>query len=351
MSKQDGPCCVDETDAGANARIRHLERLSPEAYRAAPSLVLCRWHPFWGSVGHDRHVSRRGALTELGPILGRWRDEVKKMNKQMLKDPRTIKLTVAGVVFAAAVIWLGLHMRDFFGQPPNRVVAFYQYTRMTGRRQRWQRFGRQGQPSAAPQPRLIYEFAGKKDRIQLVKYPDDPKISMMVDELPPRGNGEWRRQHPKWVDTVLSISDPVQQALTFASLRGTRAVRFWLISCGADSAALASANNAATNFKASRALLLTQEHEGLVHPHLLNTIEKNLAIFLKMPGDPVNNAARQHMARKIYREGNEYFNELQHKQMKYTGRYVEAIEQNLSVKVKTRITNRIERVLSRFKKG
>ncbi len=273
------------------------------------------------------------------------------MNKEMLKDPRFIKLSVAGVVFIAAVVWLALHIGDFFGPPPNRVVAFYQYTRTARRFQRWQRFRRGSQPAAAPKPRLIYEFAGKDDRIQLVKHPEEPKISLMVVELPPRGNGNWRRRHPKWLNSVLSISDPVQQALTFASLRGSQAVRFWLISCGASTSSLAAAKNAATDFDASRALLLTQEHEGLVHPRLLKKIEKDLAVFLKMPGDPVTNAARQRMARKIYREGNDFYNELEQKQMKYTRRFAKAIEQNLSDKVKARITNRIDRILSRFKKG
>lgn len=271
------------------------------------------------------------------------------INKQALKDPRFIKLAVAGVLFVVAVVWLVIHIRDFLGMPPNRIVAFYQYTRVPHRFQQW-RLVRGGQV-APPQPRLIYEFAGKRDRIQLIKHPQEPKVSLMINELPPRGNGEWRRRHPKWLDAVLSMSDPVQQALTFASMRGTRAVRFWLISCGADSAALTQAKLSASSFQAARQLLLTEEREGLVHPHLLHKIEHNLAIFLKMPGDPVQDAARQHMARIIYREGNQFYDELEAKRMKYTRRYVEAIESDLSDKVKTRMAGRIERILSRFKKG
>jgi hypothetical protein len=273
------------------------------------------------------------------------------MDKKILKDPKVIKLAVAGVVFVAAVVWLVLHIGDFFGPPPNRVVAFYKYTRMNNRFRRWPGFRRTNQPATPPDPRVIYEFAGKNDRIQLIKRPEEPKISMMIDELPPRGNGDWRQQHPKWLNTVLSINDPVKQALTFAAMRGPRAVRFWLISCGADSAAITQAKLSATSFTAARALLITQEREGLVHPHLLHKIEKNLAIFLKMPGDPVTDSARQHMARKIYREGNEFYDELQLKRLKYTRRYVEAIESDLSAKVKARISGRIERILSRFKKG
>ncbi len=272
------------------------------------------------------------------------------MNRQMLKDPRFIKLSVAGIVFLAALVWLALHIGDFFGPPPNRVVAFYQYTRTMGRRQRWQRFRRQRQLAAPPQLRLIYEFAGKNDRIQLIKHPDDPKMSLMVVELPPRGNGDWRRQDPQWLNSVMSISDPVDRALTFASLRGSHAVRYWLISCGANPAAMAAAKNAASDFNAGRALLLTEEHEGLVHPVLLKKIESDLAVFLKMPGDPVTNSARQHMARKIYRVGNEFYRELQRREMKYTQRYVEAVRPQLSDKVKARITSRIDRILARFKK-
>ena len=273
------------------------------------------------------------------------------INKQALKDPRTIKLIAAAVVFAIAVVWLVLHLGDFLGPPPNRIVAFYQYQRMNNRIRRWRHFRHPDQSATPPQPRMIYEFAGRKDRIQLVKYPDDPKISMIVDELPPRGNGNWRRRHPKWLDTVLNINDPVEQALTFATMRGTQAVRFWLISCGADSSAITQAKLSAANFIAARSLLDTQEHEGLVHPHLLHKIEKNLAIFLKMPGDPVKDPARQHMARKIYREGNQFYDELEAKRMKYTLRYVNAIESNLSSSVKTRIARRIDRILARFKKS
>lgn len=270
------------------------------------------------------------------------------MNTKVLKDPKIIKLAVAGVVFIAAMVWLVLHIRDFFGPPPNRVVAFYKYTRMSNRIQRPPGFRRTGRPTTPPDPRMIYEFAGRYYRLQLIKRPEDPKINMMIDELPPRGNGDWRRQDPKWLHTVESISDPVQQALTFAAMRGPRAVRFWLISCGADSAAISQAKLAASSFIAARDLLRTQEHEGLVHPRLLHKIEQHLAVFMKMQGDPVTNSARQHMARRIYREGNEFYDELEARRMKYTRRYVEAVESVLPSKVKTEITRRIERILSRF---
>jgi cyclopropane fatty-acyl-phospholipid synthase-like methyltransferase len=56
------------------------------------------------------------------------------------------------------------------------------------------------------------------------------------------------------------------------------------------------------------------------------------------------------MARKIYRVGNEFYRELQRREMKYTQRYVEAVRPQLSDKVKARITSRIDRILARFKK-
>lgn len=273
------------------------------------------------------------------------------MNREVFKNPTVIKLGVAGLLLVSAAVWLLLNLNLLSGRPTSNVIAFYQYTRPERRNARW-RFARNKPMNASSRHTLlIYEFAGAQGRIQLIKHPMDAKISLMIGHLPPRGNGNWRRRQPPWLAGIQGISDPVQQALTLAAFRGPRAVHYWLVSAGAKAPAINEAKLAATSFNSARALLVTQEREGLAHPHLLAKIEKNLATFLKMPGDPVLSAPKQQMARKIYREGTEFYQSLQARRQRYVRHYVQAIEAQLSDKVKKRITDRVNRILKRFKRG
>jgi hypothetical protein len=260
-----------------------------------------------------------------------------------LKRPDIIKAAVAVLLILFAGIYLVVHLGTLFGRPSSDAVAFYQVFRPAGVNPY-----RPISPANPANPSskfatVTYKFADVQGAVDVISYPSDPTRALAV-----KLQRATRPGVPAWVQQVKAVSDPAEQALMFAQLRGPWLMRRWLLDAQLSKSQMNVVALDQQAFQTSMAMLNQSQQEGLVDPNLLGRIKKALQAFLKTKGHVSKAGPRKDAAIKVMTLARQYAAVVQAQRAKAISKYVAKIMDQLSDQEKSALAARIAPIMRRF---